>query len=328
MRILVTGGAGFIGSHLVDALAASGGDEIVVLDDMSVGSRANLEQHARSQRVRLVEGDIRDPGACREAIRGCDAVYHLAVQCLRVSLSDPHLVHDVNATGTLNLLTAARDEGVRRFVYCSSSEVYGSATRLPMAEDHPLVPTTPYGASKLAGEAYARSYHLTFGLPVTVIRPFNTYGPRAHFAGPYGEVLPRFLVRAMNDMPLVIFGDGNQTRDFTYVDDTVRGLVVAARSDALVGGVVNIARGEEVSIERLARIVLETLGKPTLAIEHQPARPGDVRRHVADTALARRVLGFTAGTGILPGVRRYAEWLARTSADPADLLAREHVMNW
>ncbi len=327
MRILVTGGAGFIGSHLVDALA-SRSDEIVALDDLSVGSRANLERHARNQRVGVIEGDIRDAGVCREAVRGCDVVYHLAVQCLRVSLSDPHLVHDVNATGTLNLLAAARDEGIRRFIYCSSSEVYGNGTRVPMAEDHPLVPTTPYGASKLAGEAYARSFQLTYGLPVTVVRPFNTYGPRAHFAGPYGEVLPRFLVRAMNDLPLVIFGDGKQTRDFTYVDDTIAGLVAAARSDELVGGVVNIARGEEVSIERLARIVLESVGKPKLAIEHQPARPGDVRRHFADTALARRVLGFAASTGIVDGVRRYADWLARTSADPAELLAREQVVNW
>ncbi len=326
MRILVTGGAGFIGSHLVDALA-SGSDDIVALDDLSVGSRANLERHARNERVRVVEADVRDAAACREAVQGCDVVYHLAVQCLRVSLGDPQLVHAVNAGGTLNLLMAARGAAVRRFVYCSSSEVYGNGTRVPMDEEHPLVPTTPYGASKLAGEAYARSFQLTYGLPVTVVRPFNTYGPRAHFEGPYGEVLPRFLVRAMNDLPLVIFGDGKQTRDFTYVDDTVAGLVAAARSDALVGGVVNIARGEEVSIEGLARIVLESVGKPKLAIEHQPARPGDVRRHVADTALAHRVLGFAAKTGIVDGVRRYADWLARTS-DPAELLAREHVVNW
>lgn len=328
MKILVTGGAGFIGSNLVDALAASGNDEIVVLDDLSSGSAENLQTQAANPRVELVRADIRDAARVRETMRGVDLVYHLAVQCIRLSLRDPYLVHSVNATGTLNLLTAALQENVSRFVYCSSSEVYGTARRAPMDEEHPLAPTTPYGASKLAGEVYARSFYFTHGLPVTVVRPFNTYGPREHLEGPYGEVIPKFVVRALNHAPLVIFGDGGQTRDFTDVRDTVRGLRLAAASEVLVGEVVNIARGQETSIRALAELVLETLPESSSRIEHQEARPGDVRRHFADISKARRVLGFEPQTNLRDGVRHYLDWLRRTEADPAELLAREKLRNW
>jgi UDP-glucose 4-epimerase len=328
LKILVTGGAGFIGSNLVDALVERGTDEIIVADDFSTGARENVQHHASNPRVRVVELDIRDQSAVRDIMRGVDMVYHLAVQCIRVSIRDPYLVHDVNATGTLHLLTAALDENVKRFVYCSSSEVYGTATRVPMDEEHPLVPTTPYGASKLAGETYARSFYLTYGLPVTVVRPFNTYGPREHFEGPYGEVIPKLVVRALNDAPLVIFGDGTQTRDFTDVGDTVRGLMAAGECAALVGDVVNIARGQEVSIRALARIVLETLPESKSVIEHQAPRPGDVRRHFADISKAKRVLGFEPRVEIREGVKRYVDWLRRSEFDPRELLSKEKLRNW
>lgn len=328
MKILVTGGAGFIGSNLVDALAEKGAHEILVADDFSTGTRENLAHHASDPRVRVVELDIRDKARVRELMRGVDFVYHLAVQCVRVSIRDPYLVHEVNATATLHLLTAALDENVKRFVYCSSSEVYGTALHVPMNEEHPLVPTTPYGASKLAGEVYARSFYLTYGLPVTVVRPFNTYGPREHFEGPYGEVIPKFVVRALNDAPLVVFGDGSQTRDFTEVSDTVRGLIAAGECDALVGNVVNIARGQEVSINELAQIVLETLPQSKSKIEHQAPRPGDVQRHSADIARAKQILGFEPRVEIRDGVKRYVDWLMRSEFDPREMLSQEKLRNW
>jgi len=328
LKILVTGGAGFIGSNLVDALAERETDEIIVADDFSSGKRENVAQHASNPRVRVAELDIRNKDAVRAIMRGVDAVYHLAVQCVRVSIRDPYLVHDVNATGTLHLLTAALDENIKRFVYCSSSEVYGTATRVPMDEEHPPAPTTPYGASKLAGEVYARSFFLTYGLPVTVVRPFNTYGPREHFEGPYGEVIPKFVVRALNDAPLVIFGDGTQTRDFTEVSDTVRGLCMAGECDALVGDVVNIARGQEVSVRTLAQIVLDTLPESKSVIEHQAPRPGDVLRHYADITKARRALGFEPRIAIREGVKRYVDWLRRSEFDPRAMLRQEKLRNW
>lgn len=328
MNLLVTGGAGFIGSNLVDALAAQTGHTIIVADDFSSGSRANLARHAANPRVQIIELDIRDRAGVRRLMAGVDRVYHLAVQCLRVSLRDPYLVHEVNATGTLNLLTAALEAGVSGFVYCSSSEVYGTARTVPMTEDHPLVPTTPYGASKLAGEVYARSFCLTYGLPVTIVRPFNTYGPREHFEGPYGEVIPKFVVRALNDAPLVIFGDGTQTRDFTDVSDTVRGLIAAGDSDALRGGVVNIARGQEVSICDLAQLVLDTVPESRSRIEFQPPRPGDVMRHYASIDHARRVLGFEPRVDLRQGIRSYVDWLTSSGFDPRVMLQREQLRNW
>jgi UDP-glucose 4-epimerase len=328
MKILVTGGAGFIGSNLVDALAEKDCHEIIIADDFSSGTRENVSQHASDPRVRIVELDIRDKARVREIMRGVDMVYHLAVRCIRVSIRDPYLVHEVNATGTLHLLTAALEENLRRFVYCSSSEVYGSALHVPMDEDHPLMPTTPYGASKLAGEMYARSFYLTYGLPVTVVRPFNTYGPREHFEGPYGEVIPKFVVRALNNAPLVVFGDGSQTRDFTDVSDTVRGLIAAGECDALVGEVVNIARGQEVNINDIARIVLETVPQSSSRIEYQAPRPGDVMRHFADISKARRVLGFEPRVEIHDGVKRYVDWLMRSEFDPREMLGKEKLRNW
>ena len=325
-RVVVTGGGGFIGSHLVDALAEA--HEVVVIDNFSSGRRENLIQHRDNPRVRVEEADVCDVAAMNRLMAGAQKIYHLATQCVRLSLEDPELVHHVNATGTLNVCRAALRNGVRCLVYISSSEVYGTAQRVPMDETHPCEPTTVYGASKLTGELYAKAFLRSYGLPVVVVRPFNTYGPRSHYEGVYGEVIPRFLVRFLNGLPPVIYGDGKQSRDFTYVSDTVRGILLAADSDALQGQVVNIACGKEVSILDLARLVPEAAEVPALPPELAPDRPGDVRRHFADITLARSVLNFSASVSIQEGLRRYVAWFKQENPDYRQCLAKTAAINW
>ena len=325
-RVLVTGGAGFIGSSVVDALA-SRAQLVRVVDDLSVGRRENLEEASMRGAIEFVLADIRDRDAIRAAVDGIDVVFHLAVSCLRVSLYDPWESHSVNAGGTLAMLEAARDAGVERFLYCSSSEVYGTAVRAPMNEDHPTSPTTVYGSSKLAGEAYAIAYWRLYHLPVVVARPFNTYGYREHHAGPQGEVIPKMVVRALNGYPPVIFGDGTQTRDFTFVTDTARGIVAAAESDDLVGDAVTIARGQEISIREIADAIVARCS-PGLEPVYAPPRPADVERHFADTEKARRVLGFSAEIDLEHGLDLYVGWLHDRYPDPRVLLEEEVERNW
>jgi UDP-glucose 4-epimerase len=323
-RVLVTGGAGFIGSHLVDGLLEAGAS-VRVLDDFSSGRREHLA--AAAGRAEIIAGDVCDERALDRALAGVEVVLHLATRCVRLSLSDPEGVHRVNSEGTLRVLMAARRHGAARVVYVSSSEVYGTAVRAPMAEDHPLAPTTVYGATKLAGELYAQAMTRSFGLPTLVVRPFNTYGPRAHFTGVYGEVIPRFTVRLLNGRPPVIFGDGSQTRDFTYVSDTVRGIMAAAAVPDAHGQAVNIARGEEVTVRRLAELLAKAID-PVLEPELTEARPGDVHRHWGDVTVARERLGFRAEIGIEEGLQRYLAWFRQTYPDPAACLRDEAVRNW
>lgn len=311
-KIMVTGAAGFIGSHVADRLAAS--NELVLLDDFSIGPRSNLAQLEVHPNVRIIEGDITDADRVAEAMRGVEVVIHMAISCLRTSLGDPVLSHDINAGGTLTVVLAAQNAGVERFVYVSSSEIYGSAQSVPMAETHPLCPTTVYGASKLAGELYAQSVQRTYGLPVSVIRPFNTYGPRSPHSGARAEVIPRFIQQIEAGRAPVIYGDGSQTRDFTYVDDTARGIVSAAACDALVGNVVNIAYGREVSIAQIARRLATLMGREDLAsVSHAP-RPGDVDRHFADTRRAQQWFDFEAPIDLDEGLTRTLAWFRETGA--------------
>jgi UDP-glucose 4-epimerase len=324
--VLVTGGAGFIGSNLVDALVARG-DRVTVVDNLSVGVRANLSQHDGSGRVELHVENVLDGRRMRELLQGIDTVFHLATQCVRLSIAEPDLVYQVNSEGTFRMVMAAVEARVRRFVYVSSSEAFGSAQRVPMSEEHPFDPTTIYGASKLAGELYVTAFRRMHGLDTVIVRPFNTYGPRAHFEGAYGEVIPKFVVRVLNGRPPLVFGDGEQTRDFTFVEDTVRGIVLAADAPDLCGRPVNIARGTEVSINQIARLVLEACGS-TLEPEYGPPRPADVRRHFADITRAREALGFVPRVAIAEGIRRYVEWFRASFRDPAPLLPRERSYNW
>ena len=342
--VLVTGGAGFIGSELVTQLAAAG-HCVLVLDNLANGKRANLAHLLRPPRpgdapvelVELVEGDVRDSALVTRLAREVHTVFHLACLGVRHALHAPIENHEVNATGTLTLLRAVQAAGVRRVVHVSSSEVYGSAESVPMDEQHPCQPSTVYGASKLAGEAYARAFHRTHGLAVTIVRPFNAYGPRCHHEGDAGEVIPKFILRALAGEPLIVFGDGRQTRDFTHVSDTARGIALAALSQRAIGRTLNLGSGSEMSIAKLAQCVATLVrgtalpaggSPPSAAVQHQPPRPGDVQRLCADASLARELLGFKPAVALADGLAQLIQWYRAQALAPAQLLQAEVARAW
>jgi UDP-glucose 4-epimerase len=230
-RILITGGAGFIGSELVRQILAQDTKQVIVVDNLVNGRQENLKQLPTEQ-LELVVADVRDSERMAKLMSGIDIVFHLACLGVRHSIHSPYENHEVNATATLELLRAAKGAEVSRFIYVSSSEVYGTARWVPMTEEHPTFPMTVYGASKLAGECYARTFYETYGFPTVVVRPFNSYGPRCHHEGDSGEVIPKFLLRRMAGKPMVVFGDGTQSRDFTYVSDTAMGILMAGFKDS------------------------------------------------------------------------------------------------
>lgn len=325
-RALITGGAGFIGSHLADGLIAAGA-AVTVLDDFSTGRRDNLEDAEKTGRLRIVEGTVLSPDDIRNAMEGCGTVFHMAVKSVRHSIGHPLENHAVNATGTLNVLEAARKVGVGRFVYCSSSEVYGNAPRTVMREDTTVCqPVTVYGGSKLAGEHYTAAYAQTYGLPTVIVRPFNAYGPRAHAHGTSGEVIPRFAARILNGHAPIIFGDGSHSRDFTYVTDIAHGIALAAEKDAL-GLVINVAYGKNISVRDIAQAVAKACKRPDLAPVFQAPRPGDVKALLADVKRCRAVLGFKPEIRFSTGLARYVSWLKKTTPDVSALMDDE-PLNW
>jgi UDP-glucose 4-epimerase len=326
-RVLVTGGAGFIGSHLTDALIAQG-CHVTVLDDFSSGERTNLADADRSGRLCIIDGSILDESALAAAMRGTALVFHLAVECVRRSLGNPLSNHAINATGTLMTLEAARRARVARFVYCSSSEVYGNCGGDRLHEDlTACAPVTVYGAAKLAGEYYAKAYEQTYGLDTVVVRPFNAYGPREHDRGDLAEVIPRFVIRALSGLSPVIFGDGSNGRDFTYVTEIAAGIVRAADCTALRGAVVNLAYGRMISIAEVAAAVVRACGRADLQPEHIDPRPGDVIALQADTRRAQELLAFRAEIDFEQGLRRYLEWFRERYPTPSMLL-EDRVQNW
>jgi UDP-glucose 4-epimerase len=326
-RALITGGAGFIGSHLADRLITEGW-YLNILDDFSTGCTENLKDAQRPGKVKIVRGSVLDPMVVDRGIKGCERVYHLAVQCVRRSLGKPIENHAINATGTLMILEAARRHQVERFIYCSSSEVYGNSSDEQMSEETTVCnPVTVYGAAKLAGEYYAKAYWQTYGLPVIIIRPFNSYGPRNHERGDLAEVIARFVIRTLNGLPPVIFGNGQNSRDFTYVAETAKGIALAADCDALLGRTVNIAYGRSITINEVAHTVARLCGRPELRPLHVEPRPGDVRALQADTRLARDVLDFHPKVDVNTGIERYIDWFRMQHNDIATLLEDE-VRNW
>jgi UDP-glucose 4-epimerase len=324
--VVVTGGAGFIGSALVSCLAEAG-HKVAVVDNLVNGKKKNLDGPGRKS-VHLVIGDIRDADCMRPLLAECDLLFNLACLGVRHSLHAPIENHDVNATGTLHLLKLAREAGVKRFVHVSTSEVYGTARHVPMSEDHPIFPSTVYGASKLAGECYARAFHETYGFPVVVLRPFNCFGPNCHHEGDSGEVIPRFMLRSMAGRPMIIFGDGEQTRDFSYVAETARAISLAGFRESAVGRTINIGGGREISINELARRVAAAVPGSTGAVIHEKPRPADVLRLYADANVAKDVLGYVPTASLEEGLIRLREWYSSREESPEQMLEREQVRNW
>lgn len=304
---LVTGGAGFIGSNLVRRLAGMEGVRVRVFDNLSSGRMENLEGLASS--VEFVRGDLRDAAAVRQAADGVRHVFHFgAIASVQASVENPFATHEVNATGTLNVLLAARDAGAERFVLSSSSAVYGEGPDMPKREDMRPEPLTAYALSKLMGEHYARIFHDLYGLKTFSLRYFNVFGPRQDPASDYAAVIPLFLRAYAQGRPPVIHGDGRQTRDFTFVEDVVSAnLCCLSAPDSAAGGVYNIAYGDRVTINDLARRIAGLCGQPFDPV-HVPPRAGDIRESQADASLARRVLGWTPAHTFVDGLAVTCDW--------------------
>lgn len=312
MRFVVTGGAGFIGSHLVRALVDAHHD-VVIIDDFSTGHRENIAEMLAD--VTLVEGSVSDLAACVRACAGATYVLHqAALPSVPRSVKDPVRSHEVNATGTLNVLIAARDAGVRRVVYAGSSSVYGNTPTLPKHEDMPPRPMSPYAVSKLAGEGYCRAFHATYGLETVVLRYFNVFGPRQDPRSQYSGVIARFIDAALGDQVPTVYGDGEQTRDFTYVENVVRANLLACEAAAAAGGVFNIGCGTRVSVNELWTRVSRIMGRAAQP-NYDVQRASDVRDSQADITRAKSVLGYepviTLGDGL---ERTMADYAASRSA--------------
>ncbi|MCZ0985333.1 SDR family NAD(P)-dependent oxidoreductase [Streptomyces diastatochromogenes] len=308
-KILVTGGAGTIGSNLVDLLAEGGAREIVVLDNFVRGRRANLAQALPSGVVEVVEGDIRDAATVRKVTEGADLVFHLAAIRITQCAEEPRLANEVLVDGTFNVLEAAAEAGVAKVIASSSASVYGMAETFPTTErHHPYNNDTFYGAAKAFNEGMLRSFHAMYGLDYVALRYFNVYGPRMDIHGLYTEVLIRWMERIEAGEPPLILGDGTQTMDFVDVRDIARANVLAAESD-LTDEVFNIAGGTETSLKELAEGLLEAMGATGLEPVHGPARSvNSVVRRLADTSQATERLGFTAQIDLRTGLRDLVEW--------------------
>src|SRR3954469_1788105 len=278
MRVLVTGGGGFIGSHLAQRLLERG-DEVRILDSFATGRRENL---AHLPDVEVVEGDVQSFERAHRAVRGCDAVLHqAALPSVPRSIQDPLTTHAVNVTGTLNVLLAARDADVRRVVYASSSSVYGPSDQLPKQEDQPVAPISPYAVSKLAGEGFCRAFTTIYGMDCVSLRYFNVFGPRQDPLSQYAAVIPKFITAALEGTRPVVFGDGEQSRDFTFVENVVEANLLALESTAGAGEAFNIACGERVTLNTVLRMIGEMAGVE-LEPDYRPGRAGEVKHSEAD----------------------------------------------
>lgn len=306
-RVLVSGGAGFIGSHIVDRLLGLG-VEVGVLDNFTTGRVENLAHHIGDPDFSVIKGDIRDFESAKKDLKGFDAVVHLAAMVSVVrSVEDPILTNETNVTGTLNLLRASVDFGIKRFVYASSSSVYGEEASLPKRENAPTKPVSPYGTSKYAAETYSRVFNEVYSLDTVCLRYFNVYGPR-QTPGPYSGVISIFIDRLLRNETPIIFGDGHQTRDFTNVGDAADATILALSKESIGGEVFNIATGVPTSVNELAQLLQEITGKTSIKPMHTAPRPGDIRHSYADIEKARRSLGYEPKISLRDGLRRLVEW--------------------
>jgi UDP-glucose 4-epimerase len=305
VRILVTGGAGFIGSHLAQALVAQG-HRVRVLDNFYSGRLENLREVRRD--LELLRGDCADPATVRRAVRGIEVVYHqAAVPSVARSILDPVLSHRANATATVSLLSACRDAGVRRVIYAGSSSVYGDRAGRAKREDMAPRPLSPYAVSKLAGELFLGVFARLHGMETLTLRYFNVFGPRQDPGSPYSGVISLFVTSLLRGRTPVIYGDGLQSRDFTYVANVVDANLRALRAPGLLGQAVNVAMGRSVTLRRLLRAVARATGRPERA-RQRPARPGDVRHSLADIRNARALLGYRPSVSFEAGLRLTLDW--------------------
>ena len=303
MKVLVTGGAGFIGSHLVDGLLARG-HSVTVFDNLSSGTMDNLKTHTGKPDFRFIQGDIRDAEAVERALAGVDAVIHEAAMIsVPLSVKDPEFARSVNVDGTLTLLKASLGHGVKRFVYSSSCAVYGEQAELPISEDAPPQPLSPYASSKLAAEKNCLAFHERDGLETVCLRYFNIYGPRQTF-GEYAGVMMKFLERLRSDQPPIIYGDGEQTRDFIFVGDITEATLLALEQKGVAGEVMNIGTGEATSINKLCEVFLRLVGKSELKPIYEVPRGGDIKHSLADITKAKKILSFKPKTSLEEGVKK------------------------
>jgi UDP-glucose 4-epimerase len=307
-KLVLIGGAGFVGSHLVDALLAEGAVDIVVFDNFTRGTRENLAQALSSGRVRLVEGSILDQTAVEKAVEGADGVFHLAASWLLQCVDDPRAGLETNVVGTFNVLQACSRAKVRRLVFSSSASVYGNALHRHMTEDHPLNNRTFYGATKIAGEQLLRAFNETTGLAYVALRYFNIYGPRQDYSGAYVSVIMKVLDRLAAGQRPVVFGDGSQAYDFIYVGDVARANVLALKSDVR-DDVINVCTGTKTSIRELVDLLRELVGS-TLEAEYRPAPQQFVTDRLGDPQKCRRLLGFEATVSLRDGLRELIAWRA------------------
>jgi len=303
-KFLVTGGAGFIGSHIVDALMADG-NTVRVLDNFETGREQNLAQH--TGKVEIVRGAVRDEDVVKRCVAGMDYVYHeAALPSVTESLKRPKVCNAASVDGTLNVLEAARDAGVKRVMYASSSALYGNSPELPKREDMWVLPSSPYGVAKYTAELYCRVFTHCYGLETVCLRYFNVFGPRQSPKSVYAGVMPIFISMLLQGKTPTIDGDGEQTRDFTYVEDVVQANMLAMRAPSAAGEAMNVATGRQISVNRLYEEIDASL-KTGIKPKHGPARTGDVKHSVADISLARKLLGYEPKLPFAEGLRRTVE---------------------
>ena len=307
-KVLVTGGAGFIGSNIVRRLLREGVADVVVLDNFSSGCRTNVE----GLNVRVIDGDVRDSDAVTDAMRGCDTVFHLAASVGNArSIADPLGDATANVLGTLTVLEASRQENVTKIVYSSSAGIFGELKTLPIREDHPVEPDTPYGCTKLAGEKLCLSYAKLYSMSAVCLRYFNVYGPMQRYDA-YGNVIPIFVHQLLRGDSLTVFGDGEQTRDFVNVADVAQANLQAARARKVTGAF-NIGSGTRVTVNELVRLIEGASGiRPS--IRYAPPRDGDVRDSMADISAARSALEFEPTVGLAAGLAEYLTWARQESS--------------
>jgi nucleoside-diphosphate-sugar epimerase len=308
-KVLVTGGFGFIGSHIVEELLRKG-FQVGVLDNLSTGVESNLAEER--PRIKIHRADITDLVTLRKVVIGYEAIYHeAALVSVKRSVEDPISTHMVNAGGTLNVLKVAVESKIRKLVYASSSSVYGNSQSLPKKEDMRCLPVSPYAVSKLAGEAYCSAFARVYGLDTISLRYFNVYGPRQR-EGQYSGVIPIFIGKALRNENPVIFGDGTQMRDFTYVDDVVKANILSLEMETDPGEILNIATGTPVTINLLADVISRETGKDNLKPIYEKPRPEDVYASYADITKANSVLGYRPGVTLEQGIRKVIDWFVST----------------